>query len=68
MPEIADRRKAVVVVSALAVHLLVTNLVWRDIGRRRPAELRGGRTLWRALTALNTGNSLLYLLAGRRSS
>lgn len=51
---------------ALLVHLVVTSLVWRDIDRRRAGGLRGGRTLWRVLTGLNTGNSLLYLLVGRR--
>ena len=51
---------------ALAAHLLVTSLVWRDISRRRPQELRGSKALWRTLTALNTGNSVLYLLVGRR--
>jgi hypothetical protein len=51
---------------ALALHLALTAVVWRDISRRRPSELRGGRTLWRVLTALNTGNHLVYLLVGRR--
>jgi hypothetical protein len=53
-------------VPAIAAHLVVTSLAWRDIGRRSPSELRGGKTLWRTLTALNTGNSLLYVLIGRR--
>ncbi|CAA9337957.1 MAG: hypothetical protein AVDCRST_MAG61-3263 [uncultured Friedmanniella sp.] len=51
---------------ALLGHLLLTALVWRDIGRRAPSELRGSRALWRTLTALNTGNHLVYLLVGRR--
>ena len=38
-----------------------------DIGRRDRSELRGSPTLWRVLTALNTGNHLVYLLVGRRS-
>ena len=54
------------VVPAIAAHLVVTSLAWRDINRRSASELRGGKTLWRTLTALNTGNSFLYLLIGRR--
>ena len=51
---------------AVTVHLLLTTLVWKDIGRRADAELRGGKRLWRVLTALNTGNHLVYLAVGRR--
>jgi hypothetical protein len=54
------------IVLTLLAHLALTALVWRDIGRRDPSELRGSPTLWRVLTALNTGNHLLYLLVGRR--
>jgi hypothetical protein len=50
----------------LVVHVVVTALVWRDLRRRSDSELRGGRNLWRVLSALNTGNSLVYLLLGRR--
>lgn len=59
----SQQRLAVV---AVLVHLVVTSFVWRDIGRRPVGALRGGATLWRVLTALNTGNSLVYLLLGRR--
>jgi hypothetical protein len=51
---------------AIAAHLVVTAIVWRDIGRRAPAELRGSKAFWRVFTGLNTGNSLIYLLLGRR--
>ena len=54
------------VLPALAGHALLTALVWRDIDRRSPAELRGSKALWRWLTAMNTGNHLAYLLIGRR--
>ncbi|GAA1850551.1 hypothetical protein ACFFOM_03315 [Microlunatus capsulatus] len=54
------------VLLALAAHAGLTALVWRDIAARRPSELRGSPTLWRVLTALNSGNHLLYLLVGRR--
>ena len=63
-----SRRPVSPVVLALALigHLLLTALVWRDIGRRTDAELRGSKRLLRAVTALNTGNHLIYLLVGRR--
>lgn len=51
---------------ALVVHVVVTALVWRDIETRLPSELRGSKALWRLITAMNTGNSLLYLTLGRR--
>ena len=54
------------VLLALAVHAALTTLVWRDIAGRSRSELRGSPTLWRVLTALNSGNHLLYLLVGRR--
>jgi hypothetical protein len=47
-------------------HVVVTALVWRDLRRRSDSEVRGGKKLWRVLSALNTGNSLVYLLLGRR--
>jgi hypothetical protein len=47
-------------------HVILTALVWRDINRRDPAELRGSKKFWRVVTALNTGNHLLYWLVGRR--
>lgn len=60
----ASRPGVVALVSG--THVLVTALVWRDIARHSPGDLRGSPTLWRFLTAANTGNSLLYLLVGRR--
>jgi hypothetical protein len=54
------------VIPALIAHVFLTALVWRDINRRDPSELRGSKTLWRILTAINTGNHALYLLIGRR--
>jgi hypothetical protein len=54
------------VLAALAGHVLLTTLVWRDIERRDRSGLRGSKRLWRTLTALNTGNHLVYLLVGRR--
>jgi hypothetical protein len=64
----SSRRRArpELAVPALLSHLVLTALIWRDIARRDPAELRGSKTLWRALTAMNTGNHVLYHLVGRR--
>ena len=56
------------VIPALIGHVIATALVWRDIARRDPSELRGSKNVWRVLTALNTGNHLLYWLVGRRRS
>ncbi|GAA1430749.1 hypothetical protein GCM10009616_16150 [Microlunatus lacustris] len=59
--------RASTVLLALGAHAGLTALVWRDIATRSRSELRGSPTLWRVLTALNTGNHLVYLLVGRRS-
>jgi len=56
------------VIPALISHAIMTAVVWRDISRRDPSELRGNKTIWRVLTAMNTGNHLLYWLVGRRRS
>ena len=66
----ANRRRPrpQIAIPALIGHVIMTALVWRDISRRDPAELRGSKTIWRVLTALNTGNHLLYWLVGRRRS
>jgi len=50
------------------VHLLVTAAAWRDIRGRRPEQIRGSKTLWRIVSAANTGGSLAYLLIGRKPS
>jgi hypothetical protein len=66
----SPRRKArpQLAIPALIGHVIMTALVWRDIARRDPAELRGSKTIWRVLTALNTGNHVLYWVFGRRRS
>jgi hypothetical protein len=61
-----NRPNPVVLTVVLALHVVVTTLVWRDIRRRPDSQLRGDRRLWRVLTALNTGNSLVYALLGVR--
>jgi hypothetical protein len=62
------RARPGIVIPALISHAIMTAVVWRDISRRDPSELRGNKTIWRVLTAMNTGNHLLYWLVGRRRS
>jgi len=47
-------------------HLTVTALTWRDIRQRPAAEIKGEKRVWRLLTAVNTANSAIYWLLGRR--
>jgi len=64
-----DRRKPnKYVLMAIAVgHLTVTALTWRDLQRRPDDLVRGDKRVWRVLSALNTANSAVYWLIGRRS-
>ena len=50
------------------LHLFITAAAWRDLRRRRPEQIRGSKTLWRILSALNTGGSVAYLVIGRKPS
>jgi hypothetical protein len=63
---VMNRTRRTWVCLALIGHVIVTALVWRDLRRRTDSQLRGSKNLWRVLSALNTGNSLVYLLVGRR--
>ena len=59
-------RKPTGLVLVLIGHALVAAWTWRDI-RRQPAErIRGGKGLWRVLSAVNTLGSAGYWLVGRR--
>lgn len=62
------RRKPnkLVLLFVAVLHLLVTTLTWRDIANRPARDIRGSKTLWRILSALNSINSVAYLLIGRR--
>lgn len=62
----SSSRRPALVVPALVGHTVVTALVWRDLARRPDAGVRGGKNLWRTLSALNTSGALAYLLIGRR--
>ncbi len=48
------------------VHTAVTALTWRDLRRRSGADIRGRKSLWRAVSTLNTGGSVGYWLFGRK--
>ncbi len=54
------------VVAALAVHLVVTSLTWRDLDRRASSEVRGAKWVWRVASGANTLGSIAYWLIGRR--
>jgi uncharacterized protein YndB with AHSA1/START domain len=55
------------VLAAIAVgHVVVTSLIWRDIRHRSEDQIRGSKRAWRLATAANTGNSVAYLMFGRR--
>jgi len=62
----ASRPSPTILSLAGLAHLVVTTLAWRDLQRRPSSGIRGPRTLWKVLTAMNTANSLLYLLVGIR--
>ena len=64
-PKKPKPNKAALVLIGLG-HVAVTALTWRDIKRRQPAQIRGDKRMWRVLTALNTGNSVVYWVIGRR--
>lgn len=59
-------RRPAWVLPALAAHVVVTALVWRDLAARPASQVRGPKNLWRVLSALNTSGSVGYLLLGRR--
>jgi hypothetical protein len=59
-------RKTNPIVPILIGHALVAAWTWRDIRRRPAQQIRGSKTLWRILSAVNTLGSVSYWLIGRR--
>jgi hypothetical protein len=59
-------RKSNPIVFILIGHGLIAALTWRDIKRRPTEQVRGSKTLWRILSAVNTLGSVGYWLIGRR--
>jgi hypothetical protein len=55
-----------ILVVLVVLHIIVTTITLRDLGRRTDAEVRGPRLFWRVFTPLQMGNSALYWLVGRR--
>jgi hypothetical protein len=53
-------------VLAAAVEAVVTAAALRDLGRRRPDEVRGPKLLWRLSFVVQPFGPLAYFLAGRR--
>jgi hypothetical protein len=54
-------------IAAIGVaHLGIATLTWRDIRNRPADQIRGSKRAWRILSALNSGNSLVYWVIGRR--
>jgi hypothetical protein len=47
-------------------HVLVAAWTWRDIRQRPAQQVRGSKTLWRVLSAVNTLGSVSYWLIGLR--
>lgn len=67
MRALNDRQKKVLVV-ALAVHLVLVGLTWRDLRRRPDEAVRGSKRVWRLAASLNTTGTVAYWLFGRRWS
>ncbi len=60
------RPSKAIVTAALAVHVVVTVMTWRDLRGRTDAQVRGPKRLWYLASALNTSGSIAYGLVGRR--
>jgi len=54
------------VVPVLVAHLVITSFTWRDLRNRADDQVRGNKSVWRLVSALNTLGSLAYWLFGRR--
>jgi len=50
----------------LAAHAAVTSLVWWDLYRRSPEQVRGSKRGWRIASGANTLGSAAYYLVGRK--
>lgn len=61
-----DRKGVAAFGAILLAHAAITTITWRDIARRADGQVRGSKKAWRIASALNTGGSLAYLVAGRR--
>jgi hypothetical protein len=62
----SSRRKALLVLAALAVWAAVTPFMWRDLRRRSPEQTRGPKWVW-WIASSNLSGSVAYWLLGRKS-
>jgi hypothetical protein len=53
-------------VAIVVAEIVSAGLAWRDLARRSDHQVRGKKNLWRAVIAINPGNSLVYWVVGRR--
>jgi len=54
------------IAAILAAHTAVTAFTWRDIRNRPDDQIRGSKRLWRVVSAVNSTNSIVYFLLGRK--
>lgn len=52
--------------AVFVAHVVIASLVWRDLRHRSDDQIRGSKRCWRIATAVNSGNSLMYVLIGRK--
>jgi hypothetical protein len=55
-----------VLLAIVIVQVVSAALAWRDLARRSDDQVRGKKNVWRAVIAINPGNSLVYWAVGRR--
>lgn len=60
------RRKWILLIVLIPVHIAVTRFTWADIRDRPADQIRGSKRLWRILSAVQMGNSLAYFVIGRK--
>jgi hypothetical protein len=53
-------------VAIVVAEIVSAGLAWRDLAKRSDGQVRGKKNLWRAVIAINPGNSLVYWFVGRR--
>jgi hypothetical protein len=61
----SEKQKRVLLV-ALALHVVMLRLTWRDLSQRPDGGVRGPKRVWRLWSGLNTTGSLAYWMFGRR--
>jgi len=52
--------------AVFVAHVVIASLVWRDLRHRSDDQIRGSKRFWRIASAANSGNSLIYVLVGRK--